>query len=395
MRKVFVILLIAALIASYLIVPKSVAATPRVIVVPNDFPTITQAIQNATDGDTIFVKQGNYTENIVINKTITLIGEYANKTIIHGDGKGNIITIKEDGVTVKGFTLQYGETENSPRTYWVRYLPKSFGTDDVSLLRAAMLANPGDFDASGYPKDHGYCVDAGRRLAGIFLWNVSKCEVSGNRINDCGNGVWLYNSPNNTVVGNEFVRNDYGIHIYASGNTNITGNTFSNGGAGIYFMPIYAGNDNNDIANPLNANTTIVKNNFIDNQQPVDRIFLTDNIENYWDNGKAGNFWGKNYRGADNNTDGIGDTPYQIKGDFYTGGYQRKGAWVVQIHGVDNYPLMEPFNTGSMFVVYTPPPSPTQQQTQNPASPTLIEYIAAIGGIVAIAALLICLRKHK
>jgi hypothetical protein len=53
------------------------------ITVPDDYPTISQAIGNATNGDTIHVKAGTYCEQqILINKTITLIGEDTQNTII-------------------------------------------------------------------------------------------------------------------------------------------------------------------------------------------------------------------------------------------------------------------------------------------------------------------------
>ena len=50
---------------------------------PDDYPTITAAIGNATDGDTIFVRSGIYEEKTLeINKTVSLVGENANNTKI-------------------------------------------------------------------------------------------------------------------------------------------------------------------------------------------------------------------------------------------------------------------------------------------------------------------------
>ena len=51
---------------------------------PADFYTIQGAINAASPGDTIFVYSGTYYENVVVNKTVSLIGENRSNTIIDG-----------------------------------------------------------------------------------------------------------------------------------------------------------------------------------------------------------------------------------------------------------------------------------------------------------------------
>ena len=68
---------------SCLIPSLPVQAEPKTIVVPDDYPTLSLAIQNAGAGDTVFVKRGTYhEESININKPISLIGEGINETIL-------------------------------------------------------------------------------------------------------------------------------------------------------------------------------------------------------------------------------------------------------------------------------------------------------------------------
>jgi len=79
--------IILLLVFSFALVSLSTSFTAKAeaktIVVPDDYLTITAAIGNASEGDTIFVKKGTYEEHsLVINKTLTLIGEAANTTII-------------------------------------------------------------------------------------------------------------------------------------------------------------------------------------------------------------------------------------------------------------------------------------------------------------------------
>jgi nitrous oxidase accessory protein len=61
----------------------TVKAQPQTIVVPDNYPTISAAIGNATKGDTILVRSGTYQEHtLIINKALTIIGEGTSNTII-------------------------------------------------------------------------------------------------------------------------------------------------------------------------------------------------------------------------------------------------------------------------------------------------------------------------
>ncbi len=83
---------------------------------PNNYTKIQDAIDNASDGDTVFVfdESSPYVENIVVAVTISLLGEDKETTIINGstNSSGENFTdfigvwITADNVTVHGFTIQ-------------------------------------------------------------------------------------------------------------------------------------------------------------------------------------------------------------------------------------------------------------------------------------------------
>lgn len=88
-----------------------------IVNVPSDFNSIQAAINSSAENDTILVDNGNYAENIIINKPILLTSKYLfsgdtldiEQTIIDGSANGSVISIiGVNNVMVKGFTVKGG-----------------------------------------------------------------------------------------------------------------------------------------------------------------------------------------------------------------------------------------------------------------------------------------------
>jgi hypothetical protein len=88
--------------------------------VPGDFSTIQDAIGGASSGDTIDVAAGNYSENLILNKSLTLqgaqqgedaCGRDADESII--TGSGTLLTLQNGsaGSVIDGFTFSGGERQ--------------------------------------------------------------------------------------------------------------------------------------------------------------------------------------------------------------------------------------------------------------------------------------------
>ncbi|EMR75386.1 parallel beta-helix repeat (two copies) [Thermoplasmatales archaeon SCGC AB-540-F20] len=154
-----------------------------------NYSTIQDAIDNASIGDTVFVYDDSspyYEFRIVISKSITLIGENKNTTIIDGENNGDsILKIFSDDVYVKGFTIQNG---------W-----------------------------------GGFFEDAGIEI------NSNYSTISGNIISDNINGIISSFNNNNSITDNIIFNNEIcGIQFEKSSNNAINNNTFSNEGGGLY-----------------------------------------------------------------------------------------------------------------------------------------------------------------
>jgi len=74
------------------------------IVVPDDFRSIQDAINSAGIGSTIVVKAGLYTECLIIDKSLTLVGE--NGATIISQGRDHTVKITANNVSFSGFVLK-------------------------------------------------------------------------------------------------------------------------------------------------------------------------------------------------------------------------------------------------------------------------------------------------
>jgi len=72
-----------------------------------NYTRIQDALDNASDDDTVFVYDDSspYYENIIVNKSIFLIGKDKNTTIIDGKQEGCTINLSSENAIIKNFTI--------------------------------------------------------------------------------------------------------------------------------------------------------------------------------------------------------------------------------------------------------------------------------------------------
>jgi parallel beta-helix repeat protein len=166
------------------------------------YRTIQGAVNNASEGDKILALSGTYYEHVVVNKTVSLIGENKSNTIVDGNETGNVITITANNVNITGFTIQNSE-----------------------------FAWP---------------------YAGIYIWFFGGNNVSNNIVTNNYAGILLDSSSNNRIDGNNITNNQYGIYLSGSSGNSIVGNNITaNTGFGIYL---------------LGSNNTLRSNSMADNK---------------------------------------------------------------------------------------------------------------------------------
>lgn len=243
-----------------------------------NYTSIQAAIDAANNGDTIYVYSGTYNENVEITKDLILTGQNKDTTTIDG-GKnsyvvyaygtlGNEIEIHISGFTVKNaggtgndcIALSYVNNGNINNNK-ILNSDKSDGVQ-LSECNAITINNNQITNNDG---------------SGISIIQTEYCVINNNVIQDNQKGIYFWDSSSNneiyenTITGN----NQYGVHL--------------------------------QISLVQSLNNRFYLNDFTENGQQN----AQDPSTNNWSYNSQGNYW-DDYNGYDNNSDGIGDTPYDI-----------------------------------------------------------------------------------
>jgi parallel beta-helix repeat protein len=236
------------------------------------YKTIEEAINYADDLDTVFVFSGVYYENIIITKTISLIGENKYTTIIDGNYKEDVIQIFNDNIELSGFTIRNSGYDfvnffsgikiysnnvkinqniiiNNFDGIRISYSYKSKITDNyivnnikdgisvhncgnLELIRNIVDANGRDGFFISKSSD-GIIYNntlINQNSSGIEFIQSQNNDINYNILSDNHQyGILLnYNCPDNTIVSNNIKNNDKGLHLYESQNNLIFYNNFIN-----------------------------------------------------------------------------------------------------------------------------------------------------------------------
>ncbi len=198
----FVLILLLCSMWIAILDEESVKAESKTIVVPDDYAAIQEAVDAASEGDTVFVKSGEYNESVSIDVAISLVGEDSTTTKIIGDMRlsGTVVLISHHNVNVTGFTIQ-------PSSYhWT--------TRGVHLLHVS------------------YCNVYGNVILnneeGIWVYECSTVNITANTVSGKGPGILLHCSPANYICENLVTNNNLGVRFIDSPNNTLSNNIISN-----------------------------------------------------------------------------------------------------------------------------------------------------------------------
>jgi parallel beta-helix repeat protein len=176
---------------------------------PGNYTTIQSAINATNPGDTVFVYDDSspYFENVVVDKSINLIGEDRDTTIIDGNRRKEVVHINTNSVEVKGFTITKGDH---------RGIYCEGGASNITIASCVCFDNN----------------ESGEWGEQISLYGYQNCRIFDNIISSADreivldyenatNGIYIEGGTHNSVFNNSIYENFYGVKVGWSSNKNI------------------------------------------------------------------------------------------------------------------------------------------------------------------------------
>ena len=194
----------------------------------SNYRTIQDAVIAASDGDTIYVKPGNYSEEVILNKSLSLmplIGEVG-PIILYGQGKETGVTVSSDGCNLEGLTFQ------------------GYSGAAVHLLsRGNRIENNVFEDASPAilaSGSEGNSINGNLIMncqGGVALRDASENNsIDGNEITSCNISVFLGEADGNRIIENNISEAYWGIWLDNSSQVQIEGNDIQSRSHGILLL---------------------------------------------------------------------------------------------------------------------------------------------------------------
>lgn len=314
-----------------------------------NYTRIQDAIDNASDEDTVHVYNGVYYENIRLYKPIKLIGENKETTIIDGMRKDNTIFVSHDNCVIQGFTFRNCSDGSFSNVLiqsnnvmvinntilggngWGLYLYHSLNASIIknSFINAGInivgnlknwnthtiINNTVNGKELCYFKDLSnftFSSTAGQ----IILVNCTNCTVKHVEISDVDEGIVLGFSSNNFIKNNYVNGSYFGIKLHEAEKNIVEDNIVERNKYGLYLTHSSENCIKENIIKENkffgcwiccdSLNNIIYLNNFTLNNKSAYDVY-----SNYWYQNNVGNYW-SDYNGSDANNDGVGDTPYDI-----------------------------------------------------------------------------------
>jgi parallel beta-helix repeat protein len=193
-----------------------------------NYNTIQEAVVAAGNGDTIYIKPGVYSEEVVLNKSLKLMpltGE-SDPIIFKGDGKETGITITSNGCFLEGLTLQ---NFAGPAIH----VKSSQNTIQKNVFKDA---NPAILVRGSHEN-----LIAGNTImdsrGAVALWgNSSENQVSENEIVGCNVSIFIREAEGNEVLSNEISDAFWGIWLIDAESCRIDGNDIESKSYGIWLL---------------------------------------------------------------------------------------------------------------------------------------------------------------
>jgi nitrous oxidase accessory protein len=239
-----------------------------------NYTRIQDAINDSSNGDTIYVYNDSspYFENLVINKSIVVLGEARNSTVVDAGKNNNVVFISADNVIIDGFTIQHSGNWSGRYGFLIN------ASDNVTLSDNNIVENfygiSLDYSSNCAIKNNTFSrnqevsneiffcnntliygntiIESEDGLIGILLQSSTFNFISQNTIEHHQVGIDLRSSNNNTIINNILRNND------------VSGIEIAGGANNLIFYNIIQSNNYFGIAISAVTDKTTIQDNIID-----------------------------------------------------------------------------------------------------------------------------------
>lgn len=309
-------------------------------------PPLQLYIEITPDGGVLTLPPGRYAGPAVIRRQIKIDG--GGKVEIDGGGEGSVISVLADGVEIRGLRIiNSGSAHNSEDAGILIEADQTLVENNVleqvlfgihlkkandNIIRGNTISSldreislRGDGIRMWY--SNGNLLENNRlsRIRDILVSNSAENQIIGNHISQSRIGMEFVFSPDNIVSGNTIIKNDTGVAVIYSDGVNIDDNRIAHmrklTGSGISFKE--SGRvrvRGNEIAH---SNTGLLANSPLDpeNTMTVDNNLFAYNVLGMYFYGEKGGHLIRHNRFENNFTDAMGSAPKTIYNNHWDGNY--------------------------------------------------------------------------
>jgi parallel beta-helix repeat protein len=203
-----------------------------------NYDTIQEAVIAASNGDTIYIKPGEYNEEVILNRSLTLMpltGENG-PIILKGNGLETGITITAEGCSLQGLTIQdfsgpaiYVQSDRN--TIKGNVFKKANPAVLVRGSHENLIADNTMMDSQGavalWENSSGNMVSENDIVGcniSIVVREAGENKILSNKISDAYWGMWLDHAKSCQIISNDIQSKRYGMWILNSSNNDVSQN---------------------------------------------------------------------------------------------------------------------------------------------------------------------------
>jgi len=164
--------------------------------IEHPFRYIQDGINNASDGDEVYVRNGLYNESLFVNQSIEIIGESKTDTIINGFNSNKILNIEGFGYS---FIFIINDNDVRISNFNLTFL-------NYSVLSIAFY-NDRCHSLKIFDCNISEC------FYGVLLNYATNCEIIGNNFSSMDIGITIKNSDKNIIKNNYLLDCNLGVLI--------------------------------------------------------------------------------------------------------------------------------------------------------------------------------------